>query len=369
MGLADLPRFISGGTPNIAFEDSKVGRMKKEVFEATDAEVDEMLKEFGFPCSQEFGKPGVYIQTTVGKDQEEIRKNNDVVLIPVGCTENHGPHNVSAMDTLFCTCICEGVRRYTVKQGRPVSIAMPPLMYGTHPQHHIGMPGTVIVHEETTVNMLVDVMLGLWNSGYRKQIIINNHGQFWALEAALQRFCKDYQLPGIFRLIDWHKAVKELFTTKTDGGDYETSMTHADEAETSVGLFLYPEMVNMDYAVDTELMTLLPGGHFDTGVDAWRRPSKWSEGEGHNAMELYATPEGCVGHATKATAQKGKRPVLAICKYISMLIDEYLEAYPPGTVQKPEEVTMRTSEEMEAYLKEPLSEGWRPVYGLNKKVY
>jgi hypothetical protein len=29
-----------------------------------------------------------------------------------------------------------------------------------------------------------------------------------------------------------------------------------------------------------------------------------------------------------------------------------------------EEVTLRTAEEMEPYLREPLSEGWKPVYGL-----
>lgn len=38
--------------------------------------------------------------------------------------------------------------------------------------------------------------------------------------------------------------------------------------------------------------------------------------------------------------------------------------FPPGIVPPVEEVTLRTEAEMEPYLREPLSEGWKPVYGL-----
>ena len=65
--------------------------------------------------------------------------------------------------------------------------------------------------DEIVVELLVDVMLGLWNDGWRKQIIINNHGQLWVLEEALHEFCKRYQLPGIYRVIDWHRAIREFF--------------------------------------------------------------------------------------------------------------------------------------------------------------
>ena len=35
-----------------------------------------------------------------------------------------------------------------------------------------------------------------------------------------------------------------------------------------------------------------------------------------------------------------------------------------GTVPPVEEVTLRTEADMEPYLREPLSEGWKPVYAL-----
>jgi len=82
------------------------------------------------------------------------------------------------------------------------------------------------------------------------------------------------------------------------------------------------------------------------------------------AIELKATPIGNVGRPTLAKAEKAKRPVAAILRYLTLLIDQILEAFPPGKVPPVEEVTLRTREEMEPYLKEPGSEGWKSVYSL-----
>jgi creatinine amidohydrolase/Fe(II)-dependent formamide hydrolase-like protein len=155
-----------------------------------------------------------------------------------------------------------------------------------------------------------------------------------------------------------------MFSTKDRGGDWDTNFVHADESETSLSLYLHPDMVNMEYAVDTQGKAYLPDGHFDKSVDPFGRPSRWSEGEGHFAIELAATPEGVVGNATQGDARKAKRPLAAILRYLTLLNDEILEVFPAGSVPPVEEVTLRTEAEMEPYLREPLTEGWRPVYGL-----
>ncbi len=346
------------------FEDTAVGRLKREIWEAGDDKITQWLGEYGIPSPPEWCKRGSYIQTTPRHQLVENRRKNDVVLIPIGCTENHGMHTVSAMDTFFVTGICEGVRRYTARRGAPVNLALPPLMYGSHPYHHIGMPGTVIIRENVSRELLIDVMLGLWNDGFRKMILINNHGHLWMLEAAIQQFLKEYQLPGLFRLVDWHRAVREFFRTKDTGGKFDTPFIHADEAETSLGLLLFPDMVDMEHAVETTPVSFMPGGHMDTSVDSYGRPSRWSECEGHTAIEFFGTPEGVVGKPTLGDAEKAKRPVVAICRYLTLLIDEILEAFPPGKVPPVEKFTFRTEKEMEPFLKEPMSDGWKPVYAL-----
>jgi 3-dehydro-scyllo-inosose hydrolase len=62
--------------------------------------------------------------------------------------------------------------------------------------------------------------------------------------------------------------------------------------------------------------------------------------------------------------REGQAPAGGDPRYLTLLNDHILEAFPPGTVPPVEEVTLRTAEEMAPYLKEPMSEGWRPVYAL-----
>jgi len=349
----------------IIFEDTDVGRLKKKIWDASEEEIDAVLKDYEVPSPPELGKPGSYIQTTPRKELIENRRKNDIVLIPVGCTENHGRHTVSGLDSFMVTQIVEAVRRYTAKKGKPVNLTFNPLNYGAHPYHHIGMPGTVIIPQDIVKEILIYVMLGLWNDGFRKQIIVNNHGQLWVLETALHEFLHRYQLPGIFQVLDWHRAVREFFYPKAKSDSLETPFVHADEAETSVALLMFPEgMVDMDLAQETEGKSLLPPGHFDNSVDSFHRPHRWSEGEGHSVIEIVATPEGVVGKPNLASAKKAKRPIAGILRYLTLATDQILEAYPPGKVPPVEKVTLRSASEMEPYLKEPLSEGWRSVYSL-----
>jgi hypothetical protein len=123
-------------------------------------------------------------------------------------------------------------------------------------------------------------------------------------------------------------------------------------------------MMDMKVVEDAEPQNFLPEGHFDASVDPFRRPHRWSEGEGHFAIERTSVPEGVIGTPTKATARKAKRPIAAILKYLTLSIDHILQAFPPGIVPPVEKVTLRTAKEMEPFLKEPLSEGWKSVYEL-----
>lgn len=364
-----MSEFFTTGHPNVHFDDGLMGQIKKKVWDMTAEEVDEALKEFDFPAPPELAKGGSYIQTTPYKEQCEIREKNDIVLIPVGTTENHGPHNPSGMDIFMVTAIAEGVKRYTKKHGPEVSIALPALMYGVHPQSHIGMPGTIMLHEETAINCISDVMLGLYNDGYRKQILISNHGHLPQLEAAIWRFAKDYQLPGIYRVVDWHRSVRELFALKEWGGEFETLFTHGCECETGCGLLCFPDMLNMDLVEDGQLQGVYGDGYCDTGIDSFRRPGRWEDEEGTAVMAHIATPNGVGGAATLATADKLKKPYLAVMTMIAKMIEEILKEFPAGEVPDPELTTLRTRAELEDFLKTPGSEGWRPIYGLQKCNY
>lgn len=351
----------------IPFENTAVGQLKEKIYLMTDEQIAEKMKEFEIPSPGEIEKPGTYIQNTVRKEMIENRRKNDIVLFPIGCTENHGLHTVSAFDTLLVTRIAEAVRRYQIKKGLPPVNLTYPINYGVHPPWHQGMYGTVMVSDEAFEQTIMHVMYGLWNDGFRKIILINNHAQQNEMEKAVKRFMNTFQLPGVYIALEWHRAVREFFETSEHGGELEDRFIHADEAETSLGLELFPEMVKMENAEDTGQMagfSYLPDGHFDKSVEDLIRPNTYRAAAGHIPLEVVATPEAVVGKASLARKGKTARAVVAIVEYLNLLCNDILTTHPAGIVPDPEATTFRTREEMEPYLKEPGSEGWKSVYCL-----
>jgi creatinine amidohydrolase len=318
------------------------------------------------PLLGEKDKPGCYIQNTVRTEQTKKKEKNDVVLIPLGSTELHGFHCASGQDTLQVERLCEAMRRYSAKKGREVNIAMSPWIYGNHPKHHVGMLGTIPVSPSLLERQLVDVMFGLWADGYRKFIFINNHAQHWVISSAIDSFGLRYpELPFYAVAFDWCSAVWEFFQTQDKGGPFVEDFIHADEAETSLMLLLAPEMTNMKYAVDTKCRGYLPDGHFNRSANQLAfRPNLWWSVRNNAPLEFVATPEGVVGSATLATADKAKRPVAAALSYLTLLIDDILERFPVGTLPPIEEVTLFKKEEVEGYLKKPDEPGYKNPYRL-----
>jgi creatinine amidohydrolase len=361
-----MKKWLTTDYPEVIFEDNAVGRLKKQLWDATDTEIQQILDDYGIPSASELGTGGTYIQNTARGLAIEKRRKNDIVFVPIGCSENHGMHNNTGLDTYMVTQILEGVRRFTAKQGHEVNLTLPPINYGNHPYHHVGMAGTIVIPEEVVKEMLIHVMAGLWDDGYRKIVMVNNHGHLWTLVAAIQEFMKRFQLPAVVRVIDWHRAVREFFFVTDRSDSLETNFIHAAEAETSVAQLLFPDMIDMKYVQDAEPESMIEEGHFDLSVDPYRRPSRWSEGEGHFAIERYATPEGVVGSPSKARPEKAKRPIAAILKYLTQVHDHVREAFPPGTVPDPRKVSLRTPEELEPFTREPMSPGWKSIHELTK---
>lgn len=361
----ERPEMLSTGNPQQWFEDTHIGRLKKEVWDASSEQLDLWLKEdYGIPSPSEITKANCYIQTTPRHTLKEKRKKNDIVFLPVGSTECHGDALASGHDIFQVTQILEGVRRATARKGYEVNLAYP-VIYGGHPMHHIGMPGTIVTPQEVLSEQIISIMLGLWNDGYRKIILVSNHGHAWTLVTAVQEFCKRYQLPGIFQTFDFLMTCREFFRPFS-GLDHEWKETfaHAGEAETALGQLLFPDMVDEAYIQDAKGLPLMKAGWFDNSVTDYARPHQWFEGEGHAAIEIAGTPQGVCGQGSLAHPDKAKRPVAAMAKLMEQLVEDILEAFPAGQVPPVELTTLRTQEEMAPYLLEPLSKGWKSVYGL-----
>jgi creatinine amidohydrolase/Fe(II)-dependent formamide hydrolase-like protein len=295
--------------------------------------------------------PGVYLQTMNMTQINERLKTNDLILVPIGSTECHGAAQPIGEDTFLVTRMAEQV---AAKMG--CTIAMP-VWYGSHPFNHLGMPGTVVVPEDTFLANLRAIIAGLWNMGFRKQIFLNGHGQEEVIPLALHQWAKKYQVPSILISLHWETVIHDHLRTKEYGGPFETQFSHADEAEASYSLALFPEFCDMKLAVDNKPAGFLPKGHVDGGGEVYHRPIRGHEHIGLSGSEVNVYPEGVIGHPTLASADKAYAGLNELLDYLCKLINDIMTAFPAGKLPPLDKVTQRDPKEVEDVMKGPLKGG------------
>jgi len=117
----------------------------------------------------------------------------------------------------------------------------------------------------------------------------------------------------------------------------------------------------MAYAVDTESVQFLPGGPLRHLGGLLSSPPPLERGRGPFRHRDQGHPGGVVGKATKGDPRKARRPLVAIMRYMTLVQDEILAAFPAGKLPPTDKVSLRDPEELAPYLKEPFSSGWKSV--------
>jgi creatinine amidohydrolase len=303
---------------------------------------------------------GIYLQNMNMKEIAKRLEENDVLIVPVGSTETHGPGQALGEDTFLVTRMAEEVARAT-----GCTVAQP-LWYGSHPYHHLGMPGTVVVPEDVFVNYLQAMVAGFWNAGFRKQILLNGHGQEWVLPNAIHRFIKKYQVPSVLVMVHWWYVAGKHAFDQTHGGPFTTPLVHACEVEASYLMAVAPEMVQHQDLIDVPLHRSYIGeGHLTGPGEPDPYPIRYWAHEGlARNFEVQMYPQGSLGPSTRARAEKAIPGVEAVLDYLERLVKDILEAFPPGKLPPVEEFTQRSGPEFEAVLKKPFTEGWKSLYTL-----
>ncbi|WP_422445106.1 3-dehydro-scyllo-inosose hydrolase [Thermoanaerobacterium sp. DL9XJH110] len=304
---------------------------------------------------------GIYFQNMTGKQVEERLKENDIIIIPIGSTEYHGKGQCYGEDTFLVTRMAEIVAREckcTVSQ---------PIWFGSHPWSQLGMPGTIVVPEETFVDYIRAVIVGYWNAGFRKQILINGHGQEYVIPNAIQQFGKIYQVPAVICFVNWPTVIAPYLKDKKHGGQFETPFRHADEVEASYSLALFPEMNHKEDMEDSVPMGFMPEGHVDKGGDIYQYPIPGHGQIGMGGLEVLVYPQGVIGKPTLADASKAEAGLEKLIDYLIKLHNDIREKFPPGKLPDIELVTERDRETIEALIKGPFN-GGKSIYSLRYPV-
>jgi len=240
---------------------------------------------------------------------EKAQKAGDMVVIPVGSIEQHGPH--LPVDTDIHSAY-EIAKRAALKRGDV--LVCPPVWFGYSP-HHMGFHGTLTIRLETFLNLLKDICDSLYQHGFRKMLILNGHGGNRALINLVANDFMRTHRTKILAASYWDLAAQEIRNLrKSEPG----GMGHACELETSVQLYLRRDLVDTGQ-VSKETWT--PKSRFGISYGPRDLLDSGSVTIGFDFAE--SAPRGIMGDPTVASADTGEKVVAAVVDRLVDLLEEY----------------------------------------------
>ncbi len=157
-------------------------------------------------------------------------------ILPVGATEQHGPHLGTGMDTVLADLLCRAVSERT-------SVPMlPPMPYGCSIGHSRRWPGTIALSPTTLIEAVSEIGIWAYYSGVRRLFIVNTHVTNAApLRCALERLrsTHDDLMVAVLNTATLSERVRNV--NFADAEDW-----HANAAETALMMARAPNMTRPD---------------------------------------------------------------------------------------------------------------------------
>jgi len=221
-----------------------------------------------------------------------------VILLPVGSTEQHGPHLPLDVDNLIAQRIC-----LEAGSRAPDKILVAPLIpYGFN-IHGMDFPGTMHVAYDHFIEYCLDVCKCFSYHGFKRIVIINAHGS----NSPLLDFVSRKTVLETDALVAWFMWWNMLsmdpdFIDSFRESVFPGGAGHAGEVETAMYLHLCGEKAQMDKAEDQIAWYNKDGA---TGF-------QWGDAFGAGPVNLFEwtstfCENGVFGQSTLGTAEKGKR--------------------------------------------------------------
>jgi creatinine amidohydrolase len=224
----------------------------------------------------------------------------DGALLPVGATEQHGPHMGCGIDAEIAGQLCRAAAHKT-------GIALlPTLPYGCSLGHSRRWPGTLALQPKTLIDVVKDIGDWVYYSGFRRLFIINSHvTNFAPLRCALEMLRAQHDDLQIALLDSASLSRRVRENHCADADDW-----HANDAETSLMLAIAPHLLRperIEYADDPDR----------TASCVFSHPV--------NRTSL----NGVTGHPSRATREKGEQLFGWMVEDLAGLIERGMREEPP----------------------------------------
>lgn len=215
------------------------------------------------------------------------KQQTAVAILPVGATEQHGPHLTVSTDARIAE---EFAARLADALGAR-ALLCPLVPYGLS-EHHEAFAGTVTLSPSGFITLMLDLVASLHRQGLPRVIIVNGHGgNIDALNLVARRARTELGVPVASMM--WARLARDV-CAEAAGDAYG----HACELETSVAMVLAPDCVRADRIrapeprPETDPLSAPPVAYVDTAA-------RFDE----------LTTDGVYGDPTKASRELGERIV------------------------------------------------------------
>jgi creatinine amidohydrolase len=208
-----------------------------------------------------------------------------LLVLPVGSTEQHGPHLATGTDALLAAVVAE---RAAAAASRPETILLAPTLAFGASDHHLPFGGTLSLGVATFQAVLKDLLASAASAGVRRVFVLNAHGgNAAACAIAVAEASRELDLV----------AATAMASDLVDPTEIEGPLHgHAGSFETSLLLALDPDRVRFELARPS------PGG------GARKRPQGLVVGEPGRWQEL----DGFTDRPDEASRARGEQ-ALAAC--------------------------------------------------------
>jgi creatinine amidohydrolase len=229
----------------------------------------------------------------------DLAKTHGSAILPVGVTEQHGPHMGCGMDAVLAERLCAAVAE------RVGALMLPTLPYGCSLGHSRRWPGTIAVQPATLIELVRQIGDWAYYSGVRRLFIVNSHVTNAApLRCALEILRAEHDDLMVVVLNSATLTARVRNFHFADAQDW-----HANDAETSLMLALAPEMVREDQLAEADDEDRTMGLVFAHPVNRTSR-------------------NGVTGRPSQATREKGRR-------WFDWMVEDLSDQIKRGIVEKP----------------------------------
>lgn len=252
----------------------------------------------------------VLLQELSWPQVRELQRTDPIVIIPAGSIEQHGPHLPLEVDSRIAKKLAEAVAR---KLQGEIAVIVTPVLSPGFSGEHMTFPGTLSLSPDAFMLVARQILLNLIEHKFYRFLFLNAHGgneEPLKLVAHTVRQQKD-ALIAVSSY--WQLAREEIRALRESPG---AGINHGGEEETSLMLFLRPDLVNMEIAKENPLR--------------WRSPYL-SASYAHDAAVVVGrkrsdiAPAGHNGDPTRASTEKGKLLFEAIVEAVARFIRDFRE--------------------------------------------